>query len=118
MTAPVSYLPRSEILRVAVYTDRAQDLRPLLEANHQLNATFFSPSQYSPRPAADVIVLDRLAPAAAPALPSLWIDPPPEHSPLPVKSAVTDSLLVWTSNSPAKKLLLPRCQYLPNIRRR
>lgn len=101
------YLPRSEILRVAVYTDRAQDLRPLLEANHQLNATFFPPPQYSPSPAADVIVLDRLAPAVAPTLPSLWIDPPPEHSPLPVKSAVTDSLLAWTSNSPAKRLLLP-----------
>ena len=101
------FLPRSDVLRVAVYTSRSQDLRPLLEANHQLNATFFSPSQYSPHPAADVIVLDRIAPAAAPTLPSLWIDPPPEHSPLPVKSAVTDSLLAWTSNSPAKKLLLP-----------
>lgn len=100
------YLPRGEILRVAVYTDRVRDLRPLLEADHQLNAAFLSPSQYSPHAAADVIVLDRLAPAAAPALPSLWIDPPPEHSPLPVKSAVTDSLLVWNSNSPAKKLLL------------
>ncbi len=100
------YLPRSEILRVAVYTDRAQDLRPLLEASHQLNAAFFSPSQYLPHPAADVIVLDRLTPAVAPGLPSLWIDPPPEHSPLPIKSAITDSLLVWTWNSPDKRLLL------------
>ncbi|MDQ6707642.1 MAG: VWA domain-containing protein, partial [Acidobacteriota bacterium] len=100
------YLPRNQILRVAVYTDRAQDLRPLLEANHQLNATFFSPSQYSPRPAADITVLDRFAPAVTPSLPSLWIDPPPEHSPLPIKSAITDSLLVWTLNSPSKKLLV------------
>lgn len=100
------YLPRNQILRVAVYTDRAQDLRPLLEANHQLSATFFSPSQYSPRPAADVIVLDRFAPAVTPSLPSLWIDPPPEHSPLPIESAITDSLLVWTLNSPSKKLFV------------
>ncbi len=100
------FLPPSETLRVAVYTDRSQDLRPLLESNHQLNATFFAPSQYLPKPPADVIVLDRLAPVAAPGLPSLWIDPPRDHSPLPVKNSVTDSLLTWISTAPARKLLV------------
>ncbi|MBV8866240.1 MAG: VWA domain-containing protein, partial [Acidobacteriaceae bacterium] len=94
------YLPPGKILQLAVYTDRAQELRPLLEANHQLNPTFFAPSQFSPRPTADVMILDRVAPLSAPALPSLWIDPPPDHSPLPVNKTVTNSLVSWASSTP------------------
>ncbi len=99
------YLPAAKNLHLAVYTSRSQDLRPLLEANHEFQASFFAPSQYSPQPAAgvaaaDVIVLDRFAPAAHPRVPSLWIDPPSEGSPLPVKNTATGSLLSWAANAP------------------
>ena len=77
--------PGGETVRVAVYTDRPQILRPLVEANHQFQATFFTPAQYSPKPNASIVILDRFDPAAAPALPSLWIDPPKDHSPVPVR---------------------------------
>lgn len=92
------FLPKTDFLRVAVYTDRPEVLRPLLAANHQITASFFAPGRYTARPSADVLVIDRFAAAQAPAVPALWIDPPREHSPLPVEGVVSDALLSWNSN--------------------
>jgi hypothetical protein len=93
----VLHLPKSGALRVAVFTHRPEMLRPLLEANHRLNVTFYSASQYNPGlPAdvpADVVVLDQLAASPQPHVATLWIDPPREESPLPVKSVVTDAIV-------------------------
>ncbi len=93
------FLPQGEILRVVVYTDRPQILRPLLEANHELKAVFYTPAQYSAKPNASVVILDRFDPATPPEVPGLWIDPPKDRSPLPVKSSVTDALVTWNSGS-------------------
>ncbi|MGC2660388.1 MAG: hypothetical protein WA324_20745, partial [Bryobacteraceae bacterium] len=94
-------LPRSGKLTVAVYTARPEILKPLLDSNHRLNVNLLSPSEYKPRPSADVMLLDQMAPPLPPQIANFWIDPPQERSPLPVKEAVTDtSIKTWDSESP------------------
>ena len=70
------FVPHEQPLNVVVYTDRPQLLKPLLEADRQLSAALYSPSQYNPAVRASVVVLDRFSPPVAPTAPALWIDPP------------------------------------------
>lgn len=102
-------LPASGILRVAAFTNRPQVLRPLLEANRRLSVKFFAPESYSSRLQADVILLDQFAPVegaasspgalSQPRLPSLWIDPPKQGSPLPVKAVMSNvAIKSWHSD--------------------
>ncbi len=111
-TAALS-LPQSQILRVAVYTDRPQLLEPLLKADPQLNASFLTPAQYSPRQGTDIVVLDRFAPAIPPVVPTLWIDPEKTRSPLPVKSSVSDALMTWSAGSRLNLALHAKQLHLP-----
>jgi von Willebrand factor type A domain/Aerotolerance regulator N-terminal len=93
-------LPRSSALRVAVYTKRPDALGPLLEANHRLNIKFFSPLEYIARPAADIMLLDQMTPPREPQIPSLWIEPPKEGSPLPVRAVVNGAVIKsWRSDA-------------------
>ena len=86
-------LPTSGALRVAVFTQRADLLRPLLEANHRLSVKFYTTSGYMPDPHADVIVLDQFAPSVPPKPAALWIAPPRGRSPVPVKSVVESTVI-------------------------
>ncbi|MBV9406850.1 MAG: VWA domain-containing protein, partial [Acidobacteriaceae bacterium] len=93
-------LPRTGLLRVAVFTTRPEALKPLLAANHRLSVTFFPPSKYSINPSADVLLLDHFAPPTLPQIPSLWIEPPRESSPLPVKTIVNEAAIqAWHSET-------------------
>jgi Ca-activated chloride channel family protein len=93
-------LPDAAALSVAVFTDRPELLRPLLDADHRLNARFYPAASYVRRPNADVMLIDGFDPSQAPLLPSLWINPPPERSPLPVRASVDDALVtVWHDES-------------------
>jgi len=93
-------VPRAGPLRVAIYTNRPETVRPLIEASSLISATYLSPSQYKEKPAADVMLLDQMAPSSPPALPSLWIEPPRTGSPLPVNSVVERAAVsAWNSNS-------------------
>ncbi|MFL6353549.1 MAG: vWA domain-containing protein [Bryobacteraceae bacterium] len=93
-------LPRTGALKIAVFTDRPNVLKPLLESNHRLDVKFFSPAQYVAKPAADVMLLDRIAPEDQPKIGSLWIRPSKEHSPLPVKAVVNDATIkTWHSET-------------------
>ncbi len=86
-------LPTTGALRVAVFTPRADALRPLFETNHRLSTKFYPPSAYVPDSRADVVVLDQFAPAVAPKPAALWIAPPRERSPVPVKSVVPSATI-------------------------
>jgi hypothetical protein len=94
-------LPKSGPLQVAVYTRRADALRPLLESNHRLTARFFDPAQYAARQQGEVVVLDGFAPREKPSLPSLWIAPPRDASPIPVKGIDYDATIkTWHNETP------------------
>lgn len=86
-------LPSSGPLQVAVYTSRPQELRPLLEANHRLVAHFFEPAQYPAAPQGEVAVLDSFIPRSHPTLPTLWINPPRQGSPVAVKGIDYDAVI-------------------------
>lgn len=93
-------LPPNDALRVAVFSSRPGVLRPLFQADRRLQVAFLPPAAYGSRAAsADLVVLDRFSPANPPQRPALFIEPPPEHSPLPVHASVTAERVVeWTEN--------------------
>ncbi len=92
------YLPRDTPLRVAVYTSRPELLNPLLALNPRVNAKIFRPEEYGPKPAADVMILDRFSPNIEPEIPSLWIQPPVGRSPVPVKATISQPFVsTWNS---------------------
>ncbi|HEX4167053.1 MAG TPA: VWA domain-containing protein [Bryobacteraceae bacterium] len=92
-------VPHVHDLSVIVFTDRPQILKPLLESNRALHAVFYPIAQFKPDMHADVIVLDRFTPGALPGAPTLWLDPPTDHSPLPVADTVSDALVNWATDS-------------------
>jgi hypothetical protein len=80
-------VPAHPPLRVAVFTDDPGALRPVLAANPDVIATFQPPSAYSAGSPADVVVIDRFAPSVRPHAPSIWIEPPPGRSPVPIRQS-------------------------------
>jgi hypothetical protein len=94
------WLPRNRALRLTVFTDRPEVLRPLFDANRRLSITIASRSQYNPKPQADVMLLDEMAAPSPPQIPSLWIAPPRDASPVSVRAMVLNaSLKSWNSAS-------------------
>ena len=93
-------LPQIGAIKVAVYTARRRLLQPLLEANRELTASFFLPAQYRPKPDAELVVLDSFNPASPPLVPSLWIHPPADGSPLAVKTTISNAVIHNVSSMP------------------
>jgi hypothetical protein len=78
-------LPAQKALRVVVYSNEPELLRPLIASNLQVNAVFQPTSKYDAQANADVVVLDRFVPPARPRADSIWIEPPAAGSPVPVR---------------------------------
>jgi hypothetical protein len=78
-------LPSQQALRIVVYSSQPALLRPLLVTNPQVEAVFESPDKYDPAVKADIVVLDRFAPAVRPKVSAIYIEPPAATSPIPVK---------------------------------
>jgi len=98
-------LPPQGFLRVVVYSNQPDLLRPALAANSRVNAVFRQPAEYRPEPqsagAADLVVLDRFRPPARPTVASIWIDPPADGSPIPVRTRKTDAPFAhWVPGHP------------------
>lgn len=92
-------LPAQTNLRVTVYSSQPDLLRPVLAANPQVTATFRAPSDYNPQAAGSLVILDRFHPPVAPRADSIWIDPPADGSPVPVRSRVSDAPFArWLSD--------------------
>ena len=109
------WLPQNRALKIAVFTGRPDLLTPLLAANRRVSATVASPSAYTPRPAADIMLLDQMSPPSPPQIPSLWIDPPSAGSPVPVKTAVTDTRIrAWDSSRLLGAALYTKDAQLPS----
>ena len=93
-------LPDNRATRVYVVTNRPEVWRPLLGANSHLDVRYLAPSQYEPSPGADLLVLDQVAPPSPPKIASLWVNPPKDHSPVPVTSSVTEQVIQhWNSDT-------------------
>src|SRR6185295_6797534 len=94
-------LPPQASSRVVVYSDEPQLLRPLFDANPQVEAVFEPSSKFDPAVKADVVVLDRFAPPSPPRAASIRIQPPASGSPIPVRATRTSVRLdQWHPETP------------------
>lgn len=93
-------VPSQELAKVIVYTNDSL-LQPLFASNPVLQTEFKPTSAYDANAKADLIVLDRFAPPAAPKTDALWIAPPTTGSLIPVKSTQTNAALDrWNQETP------------------
>lgn len=94
-------LPEQKLVRVMVYTNEPEALRPLLAANRWLSATYAQPKMYQPEADTDIVVLDRFSPAVRPKRNAIYVEPPAKDAPVPVQSAASGAKLTgWRSGHP------------------
>jgi hypothetical protein len=94
-------LPAQPMLQVTVYSDEPDLLRPVLSATPRVAATYRRPSEYRPSDAG-LVILDRFIPPERPSADSIWIDPPAQGSPVPVRTTVENAAFAgWDSSQPA-----------------
>jgi hypothetical protein len=94
-------LPAQPALAVTVYSDRPELLRPVLGANPRVSAVYKTPPEYAPN-VPGLTILDRFQPPVRPEGDSLWIDPPPGSSPVPVARTVEQAAFSrWDTSHPA-----------------
>lgn len=94
-------LPAQPMLPVTVYSDQPDLLRPVLNATPRVAATYRRPSEYRPGDKG-LVILDRFVPPQRPAADSIWIDPPSQGSPIPVRTTVENVAFAgWDSANPA-----------------
>lgn len=88
-------LPALKPLRVAVYTDDPGSLRPILDSNRQVEASYLNPGSYGAAFAKGteptIYVFDRFVPEALPKAGAILIQPPSNGSPFRVVSTATDA---------------------------
>jgi hypothetical protein len=76
-------------------------LRPVLSATPRLTALYRKPSEYRAGDAG-MVILDRFIPPERPAADSIWISPPADGSPIPVRRTVENVPFAhWNSGHPA-----------------
>jgi hypothetical protein len=93
-------LPAQPSLPVTVYSNEPELLRPILSSSPRVTAVYRKPDEYR---AADqgLVILDRFIPPQRPTCDSIWIDPPAQGSPIPVRETVTaESLRDWNPDHP------------------
>ncbi len=94
-------LPGQPTLSVTVYSNEPELLRPVLAATPRVTAVFRKPSEYNP---ADhgLVILDRFVPPQRPTADSIWIDPPAQGSPIPIRTTVENVPFGgWNPDHPA-----------------
>jgi hypothetical protein len=106
-------LPTAARARVDVVTSRADRLRLLFPVNAQVAVRFFEPNRYTADPNADLVVWDQTAGSPDTARATIWIDPPRDQAPWPVKAVVENaSIAVWHSETPLASGLRTRQTHL------
>jgi hypothetical protein len=101
-------LPSQRSLHVIVYSDQPDAMRPALASDPRVNADFRPTSAYTP---ADdgLVILDHFRPETRPQGSSLWIDPPTDKPPIPIKERVAKPEgLKWTPDLPLTEGLRAR----------
>jgi von Willebrand factor type A domain/Aerotolerance regulator N-terminal len=94
-------LPPLAKARVVVVTSRADMLRPLFPANSHLEVRFLAPDQYRPSADTNLTVFDQTAALMPGAGAAMWIDPPPDRAPWPLKTTVEQArITAWRSETP------------------
>jgi hypothetical protein len=79
-------LPPRGVAPVTIYSAEPDLLRPVFTAIPGIQASFLPIFKYDPKARTGVVVLDHFAPSSLPATDSIWLDPPADKSPIPVRS--------------------------------
>lgn len=86
-------VPRQETLKMTVYSDNPQSMRPLFATNPSVETEFRATTAFDANAMADVVVLHRFAPPSPPKGNLIWIEPPGAASPVPVRNTVAGAAL-------------------------
>jgi hypothetical protein len=82
-------LPPRGVAPVTIYSAEPDLLRPVFTAIPGIQANFLPPATYDkddPKARTGVVVLDHFAPSSLPATDSVWLEPPADKSPIPVRN--------------------------------
>jgi len=79
-------LPPLPSLNLIVYSNEPDLLRPTVTAIPRVHATFRRVEEYRPSTATELVILDRFRPPQPPAGDAIWIEPPPDASPIPIRA--------------------------------
>jgi hypothetical protein len=91
-------LPPAQSLKVTVYSDEPDLLRPVFTSNPAVTASFHPTGEYRAGNNGAIVILDHFQPASRPLADAIWLDPPAGASPIPIKSQVKDvTLSHWNS---------------------
>lgn len=94
-------LPARGALPVTVYSSQPELLRPIFTAIPGIQASFLPVSSYKPDARGGIVLLDHFAPPKPPAGQSIWLEPPPDKSPIPVQSTQQHlKLTQWQADHP------------------
>ena len=94
-------LPAQPMLAVTVYSSEPGLLRPVLASTPRVAAVYRKPEEYR---ATDqgLVILDRFIPPQRPTADAIWIDPPANGSPIPIRATVTqEAFQGWDAGHPA-----------------
>ena len=84
-------LPQQPSLNVTVYSDEPDLLRPTITAIPRVHATFRPVNEYRAGIGNGLVILDRFRPPTPPAGNAIWIEPPAEASPIPVRAKIENA---------------------------
>ncbi len=93
-------VPARPALRVVIYTEQPDLLRPVFAAGPDVDPVFRTPAEYSATADADIVVLDRFSPAVRPLRPAIWIEPPGDAPVHPRGPAGAAALTRWLTDHP------------------
>ncbi len=95
-------LPEMRSLRVIVYSDQPEGLRPALASDARVAAEFYPTAQYKAESTGGaLVILHRFRPATRPQGNVLWIDPPPDTPPVAIQARVEHPEgLRWVPDQP------------------
>ena len=94
-------LPAQPALPVVVYSREPDLLKPILSATPRVTAVYRKPEEFRPNDGG-LVILDRFAPPQRPTADSIWLDPPAQGSPVPIKSSVDQAAFSgWDPVHPA-----------------
>ncbi|MCP5114223.1 MAG: hypothetical protein GY953_25620, partial [bacterium] len=94
-------VPAREALLVTIYTRRSELLRPLVSSSPFVEPVYRLPEEYTGEPDDGIVVLDGFHPGNAPPGNVVWIEPPADDSPAPVRTIARDvSVESWHPEHP------------------
>jgi len=94
-------LPPRGALPVTIYSAEPDLLRPIFNAIPGIDASFLPVLNYKPDARGGIVVLDHFAPPSPPATQSIWLEPPADKSPIPVRSTEQKvKLSRWQADHP------------------